>query len=187
MSLPVKSYRLRLLFIGLTVEEKTNIEIAFGRYSVFYSRDIEKVGNLANFDLVVADDETFLENISLLKSLSKPIFNIGIKKLDGSGDVLKRPLIVHEWLRSIENVAKPVRTPVLSPIKVGSIVRSKTTPMFGKGVVISIESETEAMVRFPMNKILPPNKALRCHFSQLQILGNIEDKSAGVKLEKVTK
>lgn len=179
MSLPIKSYRLRLLFIGLTLEEKTSIEIAFGRYSVFYSRDIEKVGNIADFDVVVADDETFVGNLSLLRSLNKPIFNIGTKKLDNSYNVLKRPLIVHEWMKAIESNAKPVRTPILSPVKVGSIVRSKTTPNFGKGVVISIESETEAMVRFPMNKILPPNKALRCHFSQLQLLGNIEDKNSG--------
>jgi hypothetical protein len=187
MILSLKSYRLRLLFIGLTLEEKTSIEISFGRYSVFYSRDIEKVANLASFDLIVADEETFLLQQSRLKNLNKPLFSIGTKRIDGSSGILKRPMIVHEWLQMIETLAKPVRTPVVRSVEVGSIVRSKTTPLFGKGVVVALEGENEALVRFPLNKILPPSKILRCHLSQLQILGNIEDQSTGDRTKKVTK
>lgn len=181
MTYETKSYRLRLLFIGLTLDEKTSIEIGFGRYSVFYSRDIEKVANLNSFDIIVADEETFITHQVTLQQSNKPLFNIGSKIIHGAKDTLRRPLIVHEWIKAIEAVAKPVRVPTINPIKIGTVVRSKTTPTFGKGIVVSLEGDNEVMVRFPMNKILPPNKPLKCHVSQLQVLGNIEDKSSGVK------
>jgi hypothetical protein len=187
MAIATKSFRLRLIFIGLTLEEKTSIEIAFSRYSVFYSRDIEKVANISSFDVIISDEETYYSQQKFLLSLNKPLFTVGSKKVEGSQDNLKRPMIVHEWLKAIEAVAKPVRKPIVSPIRIGSIVRSKTTPMFGKGIVISLEGDNEAIVKFPLNKMLPPGKPLRCHLSQLQLLGNIEDSSPIENQKKVTK
>lgn len=169
-----KLFQSRLLFLGLELEEKLSIEVAFSRYSVFYAPDLRRVASLNSFDLICLTEEMFRENQRGLAQSQVPFMIIGNNVVPEAFGHLPRPLVVREWIGRVQKVLSPVRTPEIGTIQVGSVVRSKTTPDFGKGVVIRIESEHEVLVKFPMNKLLPKGKALRCHISQLQLLGKID-------------
>lgn len=109
--------------------------------------------------------------------LGFPFFVIGSEAVAESQGLLLRPLYVVEWLKQISSFLPPVHKPSVKKIEIGTIVRSKITPIFGKGIVIEISSDTEVIVKFPLNKLLPKHQSLRCHCSQLQVLGSINDYS----------
>lgn len=169
-----RSFQVRALFIGLTQEEMINVEISFSRYSVSYKPSLQLARDLSNYDMICMPDEAYEEHKDFIKSFEVPVFTIGENKSDSSG-LLRRPQYVREWLEVIEPQIKPVKKPELNTLEVGAVVRSKTTPDFGKGIVVELVGTDEAMVKFPMNKLLSKLKILRCHKSQLQILGNIKD------------
>lgn len=171
-----KFYRSQILFIGLDANEMMKIEVAFNKYSVFYKDSIAKVQNIEAYDLVYIDEKDYLQNQDLVETIDKPFFIIGITKVEKARGNIKKPLIVRECLESVYSVLPPAKTPEIAPLEVGAIVRSKTTPQFGKGIVVSILSENEVSVKFPKSKLISKAKdVIRCHKSQLQIIGSVED------------
>ena len=169
-----KLYRNQVLFIGLELKEKMAIESSVTRYSIFYKDKISEVINLDTFDIICLPEIEFLQNKDLLSQLQKPIILIGEKVLEGTKGVLRRPIFVKQCLDVLQKLLPEVKKPVLPKVEIGSIVKSKTTPMFGKGIVTSVISETDVMVKFPKSNLLTKNDSIRCHISQLQIVGNIE-------------
>lgn len=178
-----RPFQVRALFIGLNHEEAINVETSFNRYNVSYKPTLAQARDLSNFDMICLPDAVFKEHKDFIQSFDIPIFTIGDDKSDSMG-LLRRPQVIREWLEVIEPLIKPVKKPELHVLKVGAIVRSKTTPSFGKGVVTQMIGEDEALVKFPMNKLLSKLKVLRCHKSQLQILGTIDDIKHEQKLAK---
>lgn len=170
-----KLFRTHLLFIGLAVDEMMNIETALNRFSVYYKNSLANVANLEPYDLICLPEEDYKNNQELLENIKSPYLIIGQKIIKGSAGLLKRPIYIRDWLEVINKLVDPVKTPELEKIEVGVIVRSKTTPIFGKGVVVSLIGTEEMMVKFPSNPLLSKEKPIRCHKSQLQILGRIED------------
>lgn len=173
-----KIFRSRLLFIGLNLDEMMSVEASFNRYSVTYCKSTESLRSedkFEAFDLICICESELKKYEDRFISSQVPFVSIGKKLVVGAAGVLKRPIYVREWLELIQKLVEAVRTPVLDKIDVGTIVRSKTTPIFGKGVVISPVGSDEFMVKFPNNKLLSKDKAIRCHKSQLQILGKVED------------
>lgn len=172
MTNPVKNHQNKIMFIGLTNNEKINIEVAFQKYNTNYSSEVPSDSLLLEHDLICITEDLYQEKMLIFDI---PIFIVGSVDIDGTSGLLPRPIYVSEWLKFISQVLPPVRRPEVKRIEIGSIVRSKTTPAFGKGVVIDVVSETDVIVKFPLNKLLPKNQSLRCHCSQLQLLGNIND------------
>lgn len=168
-------FRSHLLFIGLAVEEMMIVETAFSRFSVYYKNSIASVAKLDLYDLICIAEDDLKKHQEILDTSQIPYLVIGADYIKGSVGLLKRPLYVKDWLEVINKLIEPVKTPVLEKIEVGTIVRSKTTPIFGKGVIVSIVSPDELMVKFPTNPLLPKDKPIRCHKSQLQILGKIDE------------
>lgn len=152
-----------------------SIETAFSRFSVYYKNSIANVGKLDHYDLICLPEEDYYKYHELLEVSEKPYIVIGHKIVRGSAGLLKRPILMKEWLETIGKLIEPVKTPVLEKIEIGVVVKSKTTPIFGKGIIVSLIGEDEMMVRFPKNPLLPKEKAIRCHKSQLQIIGKIDD------------
>lgn len=167
-------FRSHLLFIGLAVDEMMNIETAFSRFSVYYKNSLANVNKLDIYDLICIPEADLKNHQELLDNSQTPYLVIGERYLKGSLGLLKRPIYISEWLQVINKIIEPVKTPALEKIEVGTIVRSKTTPVFGKGVIVSILNPDELMVKFPSNPLLPKDKPIRCHKSQLQILGKID-------------
>lgn len=168
----VKSHQNKIIFIGLTNNEKINIEVAFQKYNTNYSSELPSNRSLLEYDLICISQDLYQEKILIFDI---PIFIVGTEDINGTTGLLPRPIYVSEWLKFVSKVIAPVRKPEVKKIEIGSIVRSKTTPAFGKGIVIDIASETDVVVKFPLNKLLPKHQSLRCHCSQLQLLGNIND------------
>lgn len=168
-------FRSQLLFIGLAVDEILNIETAFSRFSVYYKNSLSNVAKLDPYDLICIPEEDYKNHQELLDNVKIPYLIIGQKIIKGSAGLLKRPIFINEWLEVINKLIEPVKTPTLEKIEIGVIVRSKTTPIFGKGVVVALIGNDELMVKFPSNPLLSKEKPIRCHKSQLQILGRIED------------
>jgi len=174
MKTKFKSYRTRILFVGLTKEEMIKVETAFSRYSTFYRLDLKGLGNISPYDLICIDSEVYLQNQSLLLDTGIVTITISDAK-NNSQHALERPIFVKEWLDTVSAIIAPTIEPELNPLVVGAVVRSKTTPLFGKGIVTSILSEEEVMVSFPKSNYPKINRPIRCHKSQLQILGNISN------------
>ncbi len=170
-----KIFRSQLLFIGLAPDEMMNIESAFSRFSVFYKSSLANVGKLDPYDLICLPEEDFKNNQEALEEVKIPFLIIGQKFIKGSAGLLNRPIYIKDWLEIINKLVKPAKTPSLEKIEVGVIVRSKTTPIFGKGVVVSVIDNDEMMVKFPNNPLLPKSRPIRCHKTQIQIIGKIED------------
>lgn len=168
-------FRSHLLFIGLAVDEMMSIETAFSRFSVYYKNSIANVSKLDPYDLICITEGDLKNHQELLDESKIPYLVIGDRYIKGSVGLLKRPLFIKDWLEVINKLIEPVKMPVLEKIEVGTIVRSKTTPIFGKGVIVLIISPDEVMVKFPANRLLSKDKPIRCHKSQLQILGKIDD------------
>tara|TARA_R110002049_G_scaffold72149_1_gene186205 strand:+ start:171 stop:686 length:516 start_codon:yes stop_codon:yes gene_type:complete len=167
-----KSFQNKILFIGLSNDEKVNVETGLQKYNITYLNEFKSKFEFLKFDLICISDELYDPKLTLL---GIPFFTIGQKLINEAKGLLVRPQYVVEWLKQISSVLPPVHKPTLKSFVVGTIVRSKTTPSFGKGIVTDISSETEVMVKFPLNKLLPKDQSIRCHRSQLQILGNIND------------
>lgn len=171
-----KYYRSQILFIGLDANEMMKIEVAFNKYSVFYKDSISKVQNLDAYDLIYIDEKDYSNYQELVATIQKPFFIIGDKKVLQARGNVKKPLSVRECLESVYSVIPPAKTPEILPLEVGAIVRSKTTPQFGKGIVVSILSENEVSVKFPKSNFISKAKdVIRCHKSQLQIIGSVEE------------
>lgn len=168
-------YRTQILFTGLTVDEMMNVETVFNRYSVFYKDSLSKVNKLENYDLICLTEEDYGMNAHLLSDTKIPYLIIGEESSSANKAFIKRSDFVRIWLEKIREMLPVAKRPVLEKIDVGSVVRSKTTPLFGKGVVIAFVSENEVMVKFPTTKLLSKDLAIRCHKSQLQNLGRLED------------
>lgn len=170
-----KLYRNQILFVGLDVREKMAIESSLSRYSIFYKDKISDVIKLETFDLICLPEDEFNSHKELLTQSKMPVVLIGDKMLEGTRGLLRRPLFVKQCLDLLQNILPEVKKPTLTKIEVGSIVKSKTTPMFGKGIVTSVVSETDVLVRFPKSNLLSKkHESIRCHISQLQIVGNID-------------
>jgi hypothetical protein len=170
-----KIFRSQLLFIGLSVDEMMNIETAFNRFSVYYKKNLGSVGKIDIYDLICLPEEEFKNHEAELKKHKMPFLVIGKTSVKGSAGFLERPILIKEWLEKIYKFVEPAKTPEVVKLEIGVIVRSKTTPIFGKGIVVSLLDNDELMVKFPKNPLLPKEKAIRCHKSQLQVLGKIED------------
>lgn len=170
-----KIFRSQLLFIGLGTDEMMNIETAFNRFSVYYKNSLSNVDKLDPYDLICISEEDYNKNKELLSEVQIPFLIIGQKVIKESAGLLKRPIFIRDWLEVINKLISPVKTPILEKIEIGVIVRSKTTPIFGKGIVVSLISNDELLVKFPSNPLLSKDKPIRCHKSQLQIIGKIED------------
>ncbi|AUN97351.1 hypothetical protein DOM21_14710 [Bacteriovorax stolpii] len=171
-----KFYRSQILFIGLTTEEKYSIESALNKYSVYYQETFQQVEKITPYDLICLPEEEFLKNEKTLIDLKKPIITIGKKILPRTQGVLSRPIFISQCLELLQKTLPAVSRPSLEGLDVGSIVRSKTTPTFGKGIVISLLSEFEVLVRFPNSSLISnKDKAIRCHRAHLQILGNVQE------------
>lgn len=170
-----KLFRNQILFIGHEVKEMMTIESALTRYSIFYKDKLENVKSFEGYDLICAPEEEYLKNDQLLNQLGLSVLLIGQKKVPETIGTIQRPLFIKQCLDLLQSVLPEVKKPELPKIEIGSVVKSKTTPMFGKGIVTSIVSDTDVLVRFPKSQLLSKkNESIRCHISQLQILGNIE-------------
>lgn len=167
-------YKNKILFTGLTSAEMMNVETVFNRYSVFYKDSLINVVRLENYDLICLTEEDYGMNARLLADVAVPYLVIGESR-SGNAGFIKRSDFVRLWLEKIKDILPASRKPVLEKIEVGTVVRSKTIPLFGKGVVISLISENEVMVKFPTTQLLLKDHAIRCHKSQLQNLGKLED------------
>ena len=168
-------YRTQLLITGLTVDEMMKVETVFSRYNILYKNSVSQVAKLQGFDLICATEADYHTNKNLIHECKLPFVLIGEKDLEGSRGLIIRSSLIHQWYETIHQIIPPVKKPKIEALDIGIVVRSKTTPLFGRGVVIEIISADEVMVKFPTNKILAKEKAIRCHKSQLQILGNIEE------------
>lgn len=169
-----KFYRNQVLFVGLDIKEKMAIESSMSRYSIFYKDKITDVIQFETFDLICLPEEEFQTHKDLLFKTKIPVVLIGEKVLEGTRGLLRRPLFIKQCLELLQKILPEVKKPTLPKFEVGSIVKSKTTPMFGKGIVTSVISETDVLVRFPKSNLLSKkNESIRCHISQLQIVGNI--------------
>ena len=166
--------RNKLLFIGLSLEEQINLEIGLSKFDMTYSQAMNDF-EFDSFDLICIDEKIFELYESQFYKSSKPCLVIGGPVSSREVGRLSRPMILSEWAEIIKSIIDPVRTPNVRKIEIGAIVRSKTTPSFGKGVIVTIIDHNEVMVKFPQNKFLDKNKPLRCHISQLQVLGKLEE------------
>lgn len=175
MTKPFILYRSQLLFTGLTTDEMMKVESVFNRYSVFYKENVGDVGKLENFALICMTLEDFEKNKNQVLESKIPFFILGPRGVVGCAGFISRDAIVRLWLESIQSITPPVRVPQVEELAVGVVVKSKTTPVFGKGIVIKIVSDHEVLVRFPTTNLLTKDKSIRCHRSQLQILGRLED------------
>lgn len=173
-----KIFRSRLLFIGLELDEMMSVEVSFNRYSVSYSKTTDALKSedrLDKFDLICVSESELKQNQDHFISSQVPFVSIGKTSVVGAAGLLKRPIFIRDWLELVEKLVEAVKTPILEKIEIGAIVRSKTTPIFGKGIVIAPIGPDDFMVKFPNTELLAKDKAIRCHKSQLQILGRIED------------
>lgn len=171
-----KLYRSQVLFIGLSLDEKYSIESAFNKYSVFYQESFEQVTKVDSFDLICLPNDEFLKNEKTIVELKIPILTIGNVALPRTRGHIARPISIRHCLDLLHKILPSVNRPEIESFEIGSVVRSKTTPAFGKGIVVSLVSEFEVLVRFPnSNLISSKDKAIRCHKAHLQILGNIKE------------
>lgn len=182
-----RSYRARILFVGLTIEEKLNVEIGLSRYQLFYAREFDRVADPNSFDLICLEMGQLNLHAEALNKGKSPVLIVGSGKADFVKGRLDRPMVLKNWYETIKSFISPIKTPELKSIEVGTIVRSKTTPIFGKGVVVKLESTQEVFVKFPFNKLLPPGKPLRCHISQLQVLGKVDNKRENNNKQELAK
>ncbi len=173
MTKKFKSYRSQILFVGLNKDEMLSIESSMSRYSSFYHHELGKIKKIDAYDLICISEEIFSKNNETLAAIDKPIILISERKLPVIS--LQRPMFVREWLEIISKVLSPAREPKPLRLETGSIVKSKTTPFFGKGVVTEVLNPDEVMVSFPMANIGIKNRSIRCHKTQLQIIGSISD------------
>jgi len=171
-------YRTRILFIGLTREEKAKVEVIFNRYSVTYLESLSAVKTFSDFDLFCISQSDFEQNFHLLPESKTHYVIIGDKVLAGAEGCIKRSDLVRVWLETIMGLVPPVKKPKLDAIDVGAIVRSKLTPLFGKGIVTAKVSDHEVLVKFSSTQLLSKNIAMRCHISQLQYLGKNDEAAA---------
>lgn len=171
-----KLYRSQILFIGLTTEEKYTIESALNKYSIYYQDSFQKVEKVEPYDLICIPEEDFFKHEEVLMNLNKPIITIGQKIIPRTRGVLSRPIFISQCLELLQNVLPAVSKPSVAGIEIGSVVRSKTTPAFGKGIVLKLLSEHEVLVRFPNSSLISnKDKAIRCNRAHLQILGSIQE------------
>ena len=164
-------FRSQLLFIGLAVDEMMNVETSFNRFNISYNKRLSSIEKLEPYDLICLPEEECLNNQEILADVKVPYLIIGKKVIKGSAGLLERPIFIRDWLEVINKIIEPVKSPVLEKIDPGAIVRSKTIPVFGKGVIVSLVGEKEVMVKFPDNPLLPKDNLIRCLRSELQILG----------------
>ena len=169
-------YRSQLLFIGLVLEEVLKVDTIFSRYIVYYKDSFSLIDeHYEQYDFLCVTEADFHKNSDKILDSKIPFVIIGERKVPGCIGLLMRSQLVFYWHEFIKEIIPAVKLPKTESIEIGVIVRSKTTPLFGKGVITEVISENEVMVKFPTNKLLPKDKAIRCHKSQLQILGKMNE------------
>ena len=151
------------------------VEEALGRFQTSYLDSPESDFSSEEYDLICIDEEIYDAHQSSVMRSETPVLLISAKKSHPSRVQLTRPVFVKEWLETIKSIIKPVRTPELISLVVGAIVRSKSTPFLGKGIVLDAISENEFLVSFPKSRLAKLKGPIRCHKTQLQVLGNISD------------
>lgn len=168
-------YRSQILVTGLNNNEASVIDSILGRYVVFFKDTLRNIERLDNYDLICLTLIDYLKNKNTVNDSQKKFLIIGDIGVPGCSGFIQLKDSAYHWLEMINSIVPPVRTPQIIGLEQGSIVRSKTTPQFGKGVVTQVLSENEVMVKFPNTALIDKNRALRCHKSQLQVLGKLDN------------
>ncbi|MBC7538016.1 MAG: hypothetical protein H7281_04295 [Bacteriovorax sp.] len=169
------TYRSQILFIGLTTAEMMNVETVFNRYSVFYKDTMSKFNRFDNYDLICLTEAEYVMKGHHLAEIKIPFFVIGEESVKGCAGIIKRSEFIRLWLETVKQILPPAKTPEIEKIMIGSVVRAKSMPLFGKGVVTAFVTESEVLVKFPTTNLLSKDMAIKCHLSQLQNLGKLED------------
>lgn len=166
-----QKFQLKVLIVGFQAEELDLVHLVLSGYELEHLPVGATLEEVKEYDLVIASHEAsqYLKN-----SKHKPTVIIADEKPGSIQHFLARPLDPEKLLRMVRGLIGFAKKPQIQSIKMGAIVKSKTTPTFGKGVVIKEFSESEVMVRFPLAKDLTQGKPLKCHISNLLLIGYVD-------------
>lgn len=173
--MPARAARYKGQILFLTEERHyTDLSLDFfGNYVFFFGSDELKNKKLEDFSIIVIDQQTSQSDIDLLRESNRIWINIGEKKVDGSFGALTEDFSQEELLDLLYKLIGKAFRPQLKHFEIGTIVRSKSTSNFGKGVVVAHYNDEVLKVRFPMSKLCA-SKAIKCHKSNLQIIGKVD-------------
>lgn len=170
------NFKAKILFLSQDLSRhKINFR-ALSQYRVEILEYIIQSSTLKSYALICTDDSIDESSLKLLKKSHKLWINIGERVLTGSSGNIPTPVGTNTLLNLIRSIAGEANIPKIENIQKGSVIRSKVTPDFGKGIVISVINEYEVFVRFPLSKLCS-DRPLRCHTSNLQLLGKLDIKS----------
>jgi len=174
-----QKFQLKVMNVGFEGEEVALINLVLAGYEIENFPLGATLEDIEDYELVIVS----LEAAQFLKlSKPKPVIIIAEDRPETAKHFLARPIDPERLVRMVRGLIGYAQKPEVQPINIGAIVKSKTTPHFGKGVVTKIYSEHEVFVKFPMAKELANNKLLKCHVSHLSLIGYVDKNNNVVEI-----